>query len=76
MGDLVSFPGLGRSPGEGKGYLLQYSGLDNSMDYIIVHGVEKSQFIEHGVNPIYIIPVIKELTKGSKVLPYHPETHS
>ena len=30
-GDLGSIPGLGRSPGEGKGYPLQYSGLDNSM---------------------------------------------
>ena len=40
-GDLGSFPGLGRSPGEGKGYLLQYSGLENSMD-CIVHGVAKS----------------------------------
>ena len=36
-GDLGSSPGLGRSPGEGKGYPLQYSGLENSMD-IIVHG--------------------------------------
>ena len=35
-------PGLGRSPGEGKGYPLQYSGLENSMD-CIVHGVAKSQ---------------------------------
>ena len=26
-------PGLGGSPGEGKGYPLQYSGLENSMDY-------------------------------------------
>ena len=33
-GDLGSIPGLGRSPGEGKGYPLQYSGLENSMDYI------------------------------------------
>ena len=32
-GDLGSVPGLGRSPGEGKGYPLQYSGLENSMDY-------------------------------------------
>ena len=40
--DLGLFPGLGRSPGEGKGYTLQYSGLDNSMDFI-VHGVAKSQ---------------------------------
>ena len=42
MGDLGSIPGLGRSPGEGKGYPLQYSGLENSMDYI-VHGVAKSR---------------------------------
>ena len=41
-GDLGSIPGLGRSPGEGKGYPLQYSGLENSMNYI-VHGVAKSQ---------------------------------
>ena len=40
-GDPGSFPGLGRSPGEGKGYPLQYSGLDNSMD-CIAHGVAKS----------------------------------
>ena len=33
MGDLSSIPGLGRSPGEGKGYPFQYSGLENSMDY-------------------------------------------
>jgi len=41
-GDLGSIPGLGRSPGEGKGYPLQYAGLDNSMD-CIVHRVVKSQ---------------------------------
>ena len=40
-GDLGSIPGLGRYPGEGKGYPLQYSGLKNSMD-CIVHGVTKS----------------------------------
>ena len=34
-GDLGLIPGLGRSPGEGKGYPLQYSGLENSMDYIV-----------------------------------------
>ena len=37
-GDLGLIPGLGRSPGEGKHYPLQYSGLENSMDYVI-HGV-------------------------------------
>ena len=41
-GDLGSIPGLERSPGEEKGYPLQYSGLENSMD-CIVHGVTKSQ---------------------------------
>jgi len=42
VGDLGSIPGLGRSPGEGKGYPFQYSGLENSMD-CIVHGITKSQ---------------------------------
>ena len=37
----VQIPGLGRSPGEGKGHPLQYSGLENSMDYT-VRGVAKS----------------------------------
>ena len=41
-GDLGLIPGLGRCPGEGKGYPLQYSGLENSMD-CIVHGVTKSR---------------------------------
>ena len=33
VGDLSLFPGLGRSLGEGDGYPLQYSGLENPMDY-------------------------------------------
>jgi len=41
-GDLDSIPGLRRFPGEGKGYPLQYSGLENSMD-CTVHGVTKSR---------------------------------
>ena len=40
-GDLGLIPGLGRSPGEGKGYPLQYSGLEDSVDYI-VYGVPES----------------------------------
>ena len=40
--DLGLIPGLGRFPGEGKGYPLQYSGPENSMD-CLVHGVSKSQ---------------------------------
>ena len=39
--DLGLIPGLGRSPGEGKGSLLQYSGLENFMD-CMVHGFTKS----------------------------------
>ena len=43
-GDLGSIPGLGRYPGEGSIYPLQYSGLENSMDCIcIVHVVAKTQ---------------------------------
>ena len=42
VGDLGSILGLGRSPGEGNGYPLQYSGLENSMD-CIAHGVAKSR---------------------------------
>ena len=34
--DLGSIPGLGRSPGEGKVYPLQYSGLENSMDCMVM----------------------------------------
>ena len=41
VGDLGSIPGLGRAPGEENSYALQYSGLENSMDYI-VHRVTKS----------------------------------
>ena len=44
--DLSLIPGLGRSPGEGNDYPLQYSGLENSMDreawQATVHGVIKS----------------------------------
>ena len=47
MGDLSLIPGLGRSPEDGKGYPLQYSGLENSMDrgacWDTVHGVATSQ---------------------------------
>ena len=47
VGDLVLTPGLGRSPGEGHGYPLQYSCLENPMDRgawrATVHGVAKSR---------------------------------
>ena len=45
-GDLGSIPGSGRSPGEGNGYPLQYSCLENPMDrgawWAIVHRVAES----------------------------------
>ena len=47
VGDPGSIPGSGRPPGEGNGYLFQYSCLENSMDrgawWATVHGIAKSQ---------------------------------
>ena len=61
-------PGLGQSPGEGKGYPLQDSGRENCMDYI-VHGVAKSwkrlsdfHFTSHGI----YMSKIKMIFKRSK----------
>ena len=45
-GDLGLIPGLGRAPGEGKGFPLQYSGLGNSMDYTVAKSqTQLSNFI-------------------------------
>ena len=41
-GDLCLIPGLGRSAGEGNRYPFQYSGLENSMDSIVFHGLYSS----------------------------------
>ena len=41
VGDLGLVPGLGRSPGEGNGYPLQYSGQENSMDYTVLDMTEQ-----------------------------------
>ena len=78
MGDLDLIPGLGRYPGEGKGYLLQYSGLENSMNRTI-HGVPKSWT---GLNDFHFLPqrslrirhiinykrILKSMSKGSNLL--------
>ena len=61
-GDLHSVPGLGRSPGEGNGFPLQYSGLENSMD-CKVHDVAKSRtqratFTPHTQSIIYALYIM------------------
>ena len=58
VGDLGSIPELGRSLGKGKGYPLQYSSLENSMD-CIVHGVTKSwtglsHFQSHALHGLFV----------------------
>ena len=59
-GDLGSIPGLGRSPGEGNAYILQYSCLENSMDkgawWATVHEVaelDTTKQLTHTHRPIY-----------------------
>ena len=46
VGNLGLIPGLGRSPGEGKCYPFQYSGLENSMDSIVHGGHKESDTTE------------------------------
>ena len=58
-GDLGSIPRLGRSPGERKGYPVQYSGLEKSMD-CRVHGVAKSQ------TQLLSLRIISVIGKNSK----------
>ena len=55
-GDVGSIPGLGRSPGEGKGSPLQYSGLENSVDGM-VYGVAESDTLSdfHSLSTTYAI---------------------
>ena len=56
MGDLGSVPRLGRSPEERKGYPLQYSGLENSMDRR-VHGVTNSRTLLSDFHFLSLYPV-------------------
>ena len=62
VGDLGSIPGLGRSPGDRKGYPFQYSVLGNSRDYI-VHGVTKSwtQLSDFHFKDFPVAQVVKNL---------------
>ena len=59
MGDLGLIPGLGRSPGKGKGNPFQYSGLENSMD----HGIAESDTTER-----LSLPCTKQCSKCFDVL--------
>ena len=59
VGDLGLILGLGRSPGEGKGYPLQYSGLENSMT-CIVHGVTKNLTQLSNFHFHFTVPLISE----------------
>ena len=72
MGELGSILGFGRSPGEGKGCLLQYSGLENSMD-CIAHGVAKSRTTTVKIQQycniyIYVYIINKNTDKMNEVL--------
>ena len=58
-GDLSSLPGLGRSPGEGKGHPLQYSGLESPVGYK-AHGVAKSR-TQLGNLHFHLLPLFKVL---------------
>ena len=74
--DLDSIPELGRSPGEGKGYPLQYSGLENSMDYT-VHGVAESDTTEKlllSLSLVYPTLRIINILKAQSPLFYIKET--
>ena len=46
VGDMGSIPGLGRSPGKGNSYLLQYSVLENSMDCRATWGCKEQDITE------------------------------
>ena len=65
-GDLGLIPGLGRYPGEGNGYPLQYSGQENSLD-CIVHGVAKSWTERLSLSPYCLLVVIGFFPKCLKV---------
>ena len=60
--DLGSISGLGRAPGEGKGYPLQYSGLENSMDCVAKSRTRLSDFHFH-----YTVGDRKQIAKAMKI---------
>ena len=78
VGDLGSVPGLGRSLGEGKGYPLHHSGLENTMG-CTVHEVKKSQtqlsnFHFHLANTIVISAPKRDLPHVQQSFAEHIHT--
>ena len=61
-GDLGLIPGLGRSPGEGIGYPLQYFGLENSME-CVVHGGDKESDMSERLSLSCMAGVVLEVVK-------------
>ena len=79
VGDLGSIPGLGRFLGEGQ-YPLQYSGLENCMDCMQVHGVAKSwtqlsefhkKKIREALNLFVVLRSMFQVSPGALSLPYY-----
>ena len=62
VGDLGLIPGLGRSPGEGIGYPLQYFGLENSME-CVVHGGDKESDMSERLSLSCMVGVLLEVVK-------------
>ena len=59
-GDLGSIPGLGRSPGEGKVYSLQYSGLENSMDCIVYRAQKRQAQLSNLHSCIHVFTLLNQ----------------
>ena len=76
-GDLGSIPGLGRSPEEGKGYALQRSDLESSVD-CIVHGVTKSRtrLSDFHFTSLLKIPTNAEVYRIKVEYPLSKEIHT
>ena len=63
VGDLGSTPGLGRYPEEGKGYPLQYSGLENSMNCIVHWGCKELDMTEQlSLSNVLVVSVVMDNT--------------
>ena len=75
VGDLGSIPGLGRCPGEGKGYPLQYSSLENSMG-CIVHGAMTKQLVLPQLCIVYLHYTLSKPPPSAGIPAHHNQQHS